>query len=136
MKNINVIAEIANAHQGNPQTALSIAKAAVEAGADSVKFQIYFARELLTRKHPRYSHFNNQAFDKETWDWLLPEVKLLGAEVYADVFGHDAFEIAQNHRLEGVKVHSSDLINSLIIFFLTVVNLSSHDTYLFEFLHE
>ena len=82
-KNINIIAEVANAHQGNPDVAFSLARAAVEAGAGSVKFQIYSANELLTRNHPRYSHFNNQAFNEEVWNWLLPKAKSLGVDVYA-----------------------------------------------------
>ena len=114
-RNINIIAEIANAHQGDPNAALRLAKAAAEAGANSVKFQIYSAQELLTRSHPRYAHFRGQAFDEQTWDWLLLEAKLLGVEVYADVFGHDAFKIAKKHSLDGVKVHSSDLINSTLL---------------------
>ena len=39
---VEVIAEIANAHQGKPEIALQLAEAAVQAGADSVKFQIYY----------------------------------------------------------------------------------------------
>jgi len=113
--NINIIAEIANAHQGDPNAALRLAKAAAEAGANSVKFQIYSAQELLTRSHPRYAHFKGQAFDEQTWEWLLLEAKLLGVEVYADVFGHDAFTIAKKYSLDGVKVHSSDLINSTLL---------------------
>ena len=41
-KNIEIIAEIANAHQGNPDLAIEIANNAVRAGADAIKFQMYF----------------------------------------------------------------------------------------------
>ena len=82
---INVIAEIANAHQGDPKVAIELAKAAVDSGANSIKFQIYFAQELLTQDHPRFSHFNKQAFSQGVWDELLPKVKKMGVEVYADV---------------------------------------------------
>ena len=44
---IEVIAEIANAHQGNYKTAIKLAKQAFSSGADAVKFQIYFA-EFIT----------------------------------------------------------------------------------------
>jgi spore coat polysaccharide biosynthesis protein SpsF (cytidylyltransferase family)/sialic acid synthase SpsE/glycosyltransferase involved in cell wall biosynthesis len=114
-KPINIIAEIANAHQGDPALAIKLARAAVESGADSIKFQIYSAHELLTRNHPKFTHFREQAFGPEIWDWLLPEVKGLGVEVYADVFGLEALEIAKKHHLNGVKVHSSDLINSKLL---------------------
>ena len=114
-KSLNIIAEVANAHQGDPEIALSLARASVEAGANSVKFQIYSARELLTRNHPRYSHFNEQAFSEEVWGWLLSESKTLGVDVYADVFGHEALEIANKYSLDGIKVHSSDLVNTTLL---------------------
>ena len=34
-----------------------IALKSLESGADAVKFQIYFAEELLVKNHPRYNHF-------------------------------------------------------------------------------
>ena len=64
---IEIIAEIANAHQGDPQIAREIANQAIENGADAIKFQIYFADELLSNDHPRFEHFKNQSFDEKTW---------------------------------------------------------------------
>ena len=114
-KPINIIAEIANAHQGDPSLALKLAKAAVQSGASSIKFQIYSAQELLTKNHPRFDHFREQAFEPKIWDKLLLDAKKLGVEVYADVFGLEALEIAIKHNLNGVKIHSSDLINSKLL---------------------
>ena len=71
MEKINIIAEIANAHQGDPNLALQLAREVVDTGVDSIKFQIYFADEFLTTTHPRYEHFKNQAFSKEEWAVLL-----------------------------------------------------------------
>jgi len=115
MEKIEVIAEIANAHQGNAETALELAKAAKEANADAVKYQIYFAEELLVKSHPRYEHFKNQAFSVETWGHLLTQAKDLGIKVYADVFGTQALALAAKYDLDGYKVHSTDLTNSQLI---------------------
>ena len=57
MKRIEIIAEIANAHQGRPEIAIEIANKAIEANADAIKFQIYTADDLLTPTHSRYNHF-------------------------------------------------------------------------------
>ena len=65
MNQINIIAELANSHQGNPKMALKLAQEVVESGANSIKFQIYFADEFLTTTHPRYEHFKKQAFSKK-----------------------------------------------------------------------
>ena len=50
---IEIVAEIANAHQGSPKNAEKLALKSLKAGADAVKFQIYFADELLVKKHSR-----------------------------------------------------------------------------------
>ena len=46
-----IIAEIANSHQGSPINAEKLALKSLDAGADAVKFQIYFADELLVKNH-------------------------------------------------------------------------------------
>ena len=40
---IEIIAEIANAHQGDPSTAYNLGLEAINSGADAIKYQIYFA---------------------------------------------------------------------------------------------
>ncbi|MBF0328472.1 MAG: N-acetylneuraminate synthase family protein [Nitrospirae bacterium] len=112
---IEIIAEIANAHQGNPETALELARAAVASGADAVKFQIYFAGEFLTLKHPRYEHFKRQAFSEEVWETLICETKKTGVSVYADIFGLQALAVAISNNIDGFKVHSSDLSNTRLL---------------------
>ena len=111
---VEIIAEIANAHQGDPRTAATLAERAFAAGADAVKFQIYFADELLVERHPRFAHFRDQAFDAETWAELIPAATEKGA-VYCDVFGSRALETALAHGAAGVKVHSSDTGNMTLL---------------------
>ena len=106
-----IIAEIANAHQGDPETAAKMAAAFAEAGADAVKFQIYFADELLTRSHSRYAHFKRQSFAPAAWGDLLARAKACGVRVYCDVFGTEALAVAARHGADGFKLHASDLSN-------------------------
>lgn len=114
-RRVEIIAEIANAHQGDPTAAGELARAALEAGADAVKFQIYFAEELLTEGHPRFAHFQRQAFSADVWRNLIAKVQDRGGRVYCDVFGLKAFEIASEAKVSGYKVHSSDLGNEPLI---------------------
>jgi len=115
LNGIRVIAEIANAHQGDPETAEKLVKAAAESGADVVKFQVYFAEELLTRDHPRYRHFKEQAFSEAVWRSLFRYAKNAGLAVFADVFGLRAFSVASKYGADGYKVHSSDLVNAPLL---------------------
>ena len=110
-----VIAEIANAHQGDPETASQMAEAFAQAGADAVKFQVYFADELLTPDHSRYEHFERQSFAPEIWAELLPTAKRCGVAVYCDVFGAGALEVAARHGADGYKLHASDLSNEPLL---------------------
>lgn len=112
---VEIIAELANAHQGQPEQALILALDCLAAGADAVKFQIYSADELLVRAHPRYEHFKRQSFDRTTWLDIIGKVKAAGGRVYCDVFGLDAVSIAAEAGADGIKVHSSDLGNGPMI---------------------
>ena len=51
---VKIIAEVANAHEGEPKRAIKIAKDAAYSGADAVKFQI-FGPDLLTKIIKVYS---------------------------------------------------------------------------------
>lgn len=114
---MEIIGEIANAHQGNYRKALELGKAAFDSDADSVKFQIYFAYEFLSADHPRFDHFKKQSFSKKKWQWIISKLRKYNntKKIYADVFGIDALNFAINLKLDGVKIHSSDLSNLEIL---------------------
>ena len=110
-----IIAEIANAHQGSHEVAGEIARNAWSAKADAVKFQIYFGEELLTKSHPRYHHFKNQAFSPEEWHQLVEPLIAANVRVYCDVLGTDALSVASDLKVAGIKIHSSDLSNTPLL---------------------
>ncbi len=109
-----IIAEIANSHQGSPINAEKLALKSLDAGADAVKFQIYFADELLVKNHPRYLHFKKQSFNETDWSKLIAKVKKKG-RVYCDIFGIKAFKLAKKLNVDGYKIHSSDLLNYFLL---------------------
>ncbi len=122
MDDIEVIAEIANAHQGDPEIAYEIAHKAYNAGSDAIKYQIYFAEELLVKRHKRYEHFKNQSFNSYVWENLIKKTKSLGIKVYADIYGEKAFNLALDCGVDGFKIHSSDISNYQILSLLKVLN--------------
>lgn len=114
--NTKIVAEIANAHQGSVLNAINLANKSIDAGADAVKFQIYSAKELLHIKHKRYKHFEKQAFNKSQWNYIFKNIKKKNAKIFCDVFGEDSFDnIKKNNKVDGFKIHSSDLINKKLI---------------------
>ena len=72
---MEVIAEVANSHEGNYKIAYKTAIEAIKSKANSVKFQIYFAEELLSKKHKRYEHFKSQSFNSNQWKWIFDKIK-------------------------------------------------------------
>ena len=110
---IEVIAEIANAHQGSYKTAIKLAKQAFLSGADAIKFQVYFADELLVKSHSRYKHFLKQSFSLKQWKSIFLSQK--NKKIYCDIFGPKALNIAIKYKVYGVKIHSSDLENLELI---------------------
>ena len=106
-----IIAEIANAHQGNPTVALKLAKSAKKSGASAVKFQIYFADDFISKNHSRYDHFKKQSFSINQWKRLINETKKMEIKIYCDVLGEKAFQLARSLKVDGYKIHSSDVSN-------------------------
>ena len=112
---VEVIAEIANAHEGDPDKACELARQAVAAGADAVKFQVYTAAELLTSNHPRFGHFAEIEFPRDFWPAAVASVQNAGCKAYCDVFGVEAFETARAAGADGFKIHASDLRNQPLL---------------------
>lgn len=110
-----IIAEIANAHQGNPDIAIEIAQKAMQSGADAVKFQMYTADDLLVSSHKRYQHFKDQSFSKNNWDHIFSSIDTTKTKVYLDIFGFESFSISQHYNVYGYKLHFSDLGNEPLL---------------------
>ena len=114
-KRIEIIAEIANSHNGSPEDAIRLAKECFTIDIDAVKFQIYFADELLTTYHSRYEHFKSQSFSENTWNQLFKDLKTRKKKIYVDTFGLNALNVAQKNHVDGIKIHSSDLNNKVLL---------------------
>ena len=111
-----IIAEIANSHQGSPKIAIEIANKAIDSGADAIKFQMYTADDLLVSSHKRYQHFKNQSFSKKDWEYIFSSLDFTkNTKVYLDIFGFESFSISQHFNIHGYKLHLSDLRNIPLI---------------------
>ena len=66
---------------------------------------------MLSKDHPRFTHFKNQSFSENTWNNLIQKLKRKKIKIYCDVFGVKAFKIAKKNNVDGYKIHSSDLNN-------------------------
>ena len=108
---MEIIAEIANSHQGYKKILFSLLDELSNLSVKTIKFQIYFAEELLSKKHTRFEHFKNQSFSNVEWKKIIDYSKKKKFKIYADIFGLKAFKLAEKLNVDGYKIHSSDLIN-------------------------
>ena len=110
-----VIAEIANAHQGDPLIAEEIISLVTETRADAIKFQIYFSNELFSQSHSEYNKYKNREWSRKVWRNLVSSSRDSGLEVGADIFGNTSLDLALSLELDFLKIHSSDLSNYRLI---------------------
>ena len=68
-----IVGEVASAHQGEPEQAIALARAAKEAGADGIKFQLFTVGELIAPNDPRYPTFNQIEIAPKEWERILGE---------------------------------------------------------------
>ena len=113
---VELITEVANSHQGSVSILKKIIRKFYKVGAKSIKFQIYFAEDFLTKNHQRYLHFKKQSFSEKEWCEIINFTKKEGFKnIYADVLGLKAFKVAKRLKLNGYKIHSTDLNNDRLL---------------------
>ena len=107
-----VIAEIASAHEGDPDHALRLLDAAASTQADAVKFQIFCRDELMSKRHPRFESFGEIEITPEAWSELLKAAAATDMDVVAEVFDRRSLDLAgESGCVDSYKVPTSDISN-------------------------
>jgi sialic acid synthase SpsE len=113
---IEIIAEAAQGFLGAPRekTAL-LARFAAAAKADAVKFQLVYADELCTPDYKHYELFRALEMPDDDWLALARLCGTLGIGLYVDVFGERSLALAAKMQLAGIKIHSTDMLNTALL---------------------
>ena len=112
---VEIIAEVAQGFEGNPTLALLLARGAVRAGADAVKFQLVYADELATPDYMYYDLFRGLEMKPEAWQDVVDEIKEGGVRLYFDVFGEGSLREAISMGADGVKIHTTEFFNTKLV---------------------
>ena len=114
-QNTKIIAEVAQGFEGNPYLANLLAKAAVRAGANAVKFQLVFADELCVKTYPYFDFFKSLEMPIKVWNEVSSYIKKNKCELYFDIFGPKSLSWAKKLDADGVKISTTDFNNSWLI---------------------
>ncbi|GAB6087504.1 N-acetylneuraminate synthase family protein [Alkaliphilus crotonatoxidans] len=123
MERTKIIAEIANAHQGDANILMGLIKAAAAARADAVKFQWFKYNYLATKDYSFYEAYQQLFFPQAIWKKALKYAKELGMEIWVDVFDQWGLNLVYEFHslIDGFKIpptiiQSDDMIRELLTF--------------------
>jgi N-acetylneuraminate synthase len=122
IKSSKIIAEIGLVHEGSIGLALSMARSAIVAGADIVKFQAHFpefesSSSEKFRKHfsyqdkTRWDYWQRTGFTIDQWKLLKKDVESNGAKFAVSVFSAYAARVFMDMSVEYLKLGSGDFTN-------------------------
>lgn len=110
-----IIAEVASSHEGRPDLACKIARAAAAAGADAVKFQIFRPEELVVRHHPKVESFHQINLAPSAWTEVVEASREEGLHVLADVYDLASLDLGEDLGIEGYKISTTVWGDSLLL---------------------
>jgi N,N'-diacetyllegionaminate synthase len=124
-KDVFIIAEIAQAHDGSLGMAHSYIDAASKAGADAVKFQTHIAEAESTASETwrvkfsqqdasRYDYWKRMEFTKEQWEGLKRHCENVNIEFLSSPFSVEAFEILSEIGINYWKIASGEVNNTVL----------------------
>lgn len=125
-KNCFVIAEAAQIHEGSLGIAMAFIDAAVDSGADAVKFQTHFAGAESTLDEPwrvkfsrqdnlRYDYWKRIEFTNEQWNTLAAYAKKKKIMFLSSPFSIDAVNILDEIGMPIWKIASGEILNTELL---------------------
>ncbi|MFT9819923.1 N-acetylneuraminate synthase family protein [Lysinibacillus sp. NPDC056185] len=120
MNKPKIIAEIANAHQGDFKQLMLLVNEVKEIGAGAIKFQWFKYDSLSTPDYEWYETYKELFFTEEQWNQVLEHCQKLKLEVWIDIFDSWGLEMARKYQDKyfGIKIpatiiQSKALINNI-----------------------
>ena len=108
---VQIIAELAQGFEGNPDQAKLLLRAALNSGASAAKFQLIIADELATPDYKYYNLFRSLEMPEDIWSDLFSYAVKSNIELHLDIFGARSLNLAQKIGVEAIKLHATDITN-------------------------
>jgi N,N'-diacetyllegionaminate synthase len=110
-----VLAGVAAAHGGSPETALRMLDASFKMGADGIVFQVFRADLLAVRRHPGRKDLERLEIPAKEWRRVLAAARGSGLAVVIEAFDSPSLELAAECGADGVQIHTTDMENPTLI---------------------
>jgi len=122
---MQVIAEIAQAHEGSLEFALKYIDALSKTGVDAVKFQVHIAEAESSIHEPfrikfsddktRYDYWKRMEFSLEEWKILKARCESQNMEFLASPFSNAAVDVLEKVGVKRYKIGSGEVTNFLLM---------------------
>mgnify|MGYP001215536658 CR=1 FL=1 len=134
MKKSLLVAEVAQAHEGSINLAITFINLVKEAGYDAVKFQIHltefettyddkFRKGTLNYNKSRFEYWKKMELSEQEWIKLSSYAKKIGLEFICSIFCTEAIDILNKlPNLHSVKISSGEMYNKNLILSLKNLN--------------
>jgi sialic acid synthase SpsE len=110
-----IVAEAAQGYEGDPAIARLLVRAAAQAGADAIKFQIVFADDVAVPGYKYYDLFRDLEMPEAEWVSLRDFARSQGVRFYADVLGPRSADLAGRLALDGAKISTTSFYEDEIV---------------------
>ncbi|KAA9327396.1 N-acetylneuraminate synthase family protein [Adhaeribacter soli] len=123
---VEVIVEIAQAHEGSLGILHSYIDAVAETGADVIKFQTHIAEAESSIFEPfrvkfsyedatRYDYWERMEFSEEQWAGIKEHCERVGLEFMSSPFSQAAVDLLERLQVKRYKIASGELSNFLML---------------------
>ncbi|MFD2834245.1 N-acetylneuraminate synthase family protein [Gramella sp. AN32] len=123
---IEIIAEVGQAHEGSIGMALSYIDALAQTGLDAVKFQVHIAEaessiyesfriKFSKQDKTRFDYWKRMEFTIEEWKILKERCDEKGLEFLASPFSNAAVDLLEEIGLKRYKIGSGEVNNFLLL---------------------
>ena len=108
-----IIAEIANAAQGNYQANFELIQHAKDSGAPAVKFQFYKYDVLTTPAYSKYKIYEQTFYTAEQRSEFVKFAKELELDVWVDIFDSWGLDVVKDNieYVDGIKIPPTVSLN-------------------------
>lgn len=116
-RDLYIIAEVANAAQGNVDTYHRIIDEVSRTGADGIKFQFYKYDELATPYHRKYDIFRRTFFTQDEFTGFVKRADKAGLDILVDVFDRWGLQVAKKNldKIEAVKIPPTVIVDDELV---------------------